>query len=111
LRQFNAQSDNQFNDALAALEKQHMRGLILDLRNNPGGLLNVAVDIGSRFISSGPVVIIQERGGQKNPYNVEEDKHNHHIPPLVVLVNSHSASASEIVAGAIKDDKAGTLVG
>lgn len=111
LRQFNEQSDEQFDEALTELEKKQMKGLILDLRNNPGGLLQVAVDIGSRFIESGPIVIIQERGGQRNPYYVEEEKHNHKRYPLVVLVDKQSASASEIVSGAIKDDKAGTLVG
>lgn len=111
LYQFNEKSDEQFDQALTALEKQQMKGLILDLRANPGGLLQVAVDIGSRFIESGPIVIIQERGGQKNPLYVEESKHNHKRYPLVVLVDKSSASASEIVSGAIKDDKAGTIVG
>ena len=111
LYQFNEMSDVQFEKALAALERQHMKGLVFDLRGNPGGLLQIAVDIGSRFIESGPVVIIQERGGQKNPMYVEEDKHNHKRYPLVVLVDKSSASASEIVSGAIKDDGVGTLVG
>jgi carboxyl-terminal processing protease len=111
LFQFNEQSDSQFDEALTKLDKDRMKGLILDLRGNPGGLLNVARDIGSRFIESGPVVIIQERGGQRSPMDVEEEKHNHKRYPLVVLVDKSSASASEIVAGAIKDDGAGTLVG
>jgi carboxyl-terminal processing protease len=111
LYQFNEQSDVQFDQALASLEKQHMKGLVFDLRGNPGGLLNIARDIGSRFIKSGPVVIIQERGGQKNPLYVEEDKHNHKMYPLAVLVDKSSASASEIVSGAIKDLGVGTLVG
>lgn len=111
LRQFNEKSDEQFDAALSALEKKQIKGLVFDLRGNPGGLLSVAVDIGSRFIDSGPVVIIQERGGQKNPIYVEEDKHNHKRYPLAVLVDKSSASASEIVSGAIKDDEVGTLVG
>jgi len=111
LYQFNEQCDAQFDKALAQLEKEHIKGLVLDLRANPGGLLQAAVDIGSRFIESGPVVIIQERGGQKNPLYVEEEKHNHKRYPLVVLVDKQSASASEIVSGAIKDDGVGTLVG
>lgn len=111
LYQFNEQSDVQFDQALVSLEKQHMKGLVFDLRGNPGGLLNIARDIGSRFIKSGPVVIIQERGGQKNPLYVEEDKHNHRMYPLAVLVDKSSASASEIVSGAIKDLGVGTLVG
>ena len=111
LRQFNEQCDDQFDKALTELEKQHVKGLVFDLRGNPGGLLNVAVDIGSRFVESGPIVIIQERGGQKNPLYVEDEKHNHKRVPLVVLVDKSSASASEIVSGAIKDNDAGTLVG
>ncbi|MDH7601452.1 MAG: S41 family peptidase [Armatimonadota bacterium] len=111
LYQFNEQCDAQFDQALTQLEKHNLKGLILDLRGNPGGLLQAAVDIGSRFIPSGPVVVIQERGGQKNPIYVKEEKHNHKRYPLVVLVDKHSASASEIVSGAIKDTGVGTLVG
>ena len=111
LLQFNEKSDSQFNIALDALEKSNMKALILDLRFNPGGLLTTAVDIGSRFIERGPIVIIQERGGRKSPLNVEERQHNHKQYPLVVLVNEQSASASEIVAGAIRDNHVGTLVG
>ena len=111
LYQFTEKSDPQFDKAMEELEKDHIKGLIFDLRGNPGGLLTVAVDIGSRFIESGPVVIIQERGGQKSPYYVEEDKHNHKRYPLVVLVDKGSASASEIVSGAIKDNGVGMLVG
>lgn len=111
LRQFNSKADEQMDVALTNLEQQKMRGLILDLRGNPGGLLESAVDIGSRFIESGPVVIIKERGGQTSQLNVEPGKHDHKAYPLVVLVDEMSASASEIVAGAIKDTKAGTLVG
>ena len=111
LWQFNEHSDQQFDEALAKLEKQGMHALIFDLRANPGGLLPAAVDIGSRFVENGPVVIIQERGGRKNPINVDEAKHNHKRLPMVVLVDKHSASASEIVAGAIRDSKTGTLVG
>jgi len=112
LYQFNEQSDAQLDQALTKLENQGMRGLILDLRSNPGGLLDVAIDIGSRFIPGGPVVIIQERGGSRTPHYVKESKHNQHKTyPLVVLVDDHSASASEIVAGAIRDNKVGTLVG
>lgn len=111
LRQFNSKADTQMDDALTKLEEQHMKGLILDLRGNPGGLLESAVDIGSRFIKSGPVVIIQERGGERKRLEVDPSKHDHKAYPLVVLVDGMSASASEIVAGAIKDDHAGVLVG
>ncbi|MCX8052947.1 MAG: S41 family peptidase [Armatimonadetes bacterium] len=111
LYQFNEKCDEQFDKALTDLERKHVKGLVLDLRANPGGLLQAAVDIGSRFIESGPIVIIQERGGERRPLYVEEEKHNHKRYPLVVLVDQHSASAAEIVSGAIKDDGVGTLVG
>lgn len=111
LGQFNQNADQQFDDELKKLESQNMRALILDLRDNPGGLLEVAIDIGSRFIQRGDVVIIQSKGGRREHRTVEPSKHNHRMYPLVVLVNELSASASEIVAGAIQDHKAGTLVG
>jgi carboxyl-terminal processing protease len=108
---FNEHSDNQFEAAMKELEQQKMRGLIFDLRQNPGGLLPVAVDIGSRFIESGPIVITQERTGHRESLNVENEKHNHKFYPLVVVVDGQSASASEIVTGAIKDNGVGTIVG
>ncbi|MEP6754889.1 MAG: S41 family peptidase [Chthonomonadales bacterium] len=111
LAEFNEKSDVQLDKALTALEKQGMKALVFDLRYNPGGLLKVAVDVGSRFIESGPVVIIQEKSGQRQKLNVDTDQHNHKRIPLAVLVNENSASASEIVAGAIKDNRTGTLVG
>ena len=111
LRQFNEKSDQQFDEGLRELESQGMRGLILDLRGNPGGLLDVAIDIGSRFIQHGNVVIIQNKGGIRSALPVERSKHNHKMHPLVVLIDHGSASASEIVAGAIRDNKAGILIG
>lgn len=108
---FNEESDRQFDAGMNELDQDHINGLILDLRNNPGGLLQSAVDIGSRFVDSGPIVIIEERGGRKSPLNVDKSKHNHRHYPLVVLVNKSSASASEIVSGAIQDNGAGTIVG
>lgn len=111
LRQFNEKADQQFAQALTELESKGLRALILDLRGNPGGLLDSAVNIGSRFIKEGNVVIIQDKGGSKKALKVVESKHDHPIPPLVVLIDHRSASASEIVAGAIQNHKTGTLVG
>jgi carboxyl-terminal processing protease len=85
--------------------------LVFDLRGNPGGLLQVAIQIGSRFIESGPIVIIEERNGHKDALNVDPSQHKHKRYPLVVLVDKTSASASEIVSGAIKDNRTGTIVG
>jgi carboxyl-terminal processing protease len=111
LTAFNQTSDQELDRALAEMERRNMQGLILDLRDNPGGLLSEAVAVASRFVKEGPVVIIQERGGRRRQYNVLPGKHNHKPVPLVVLVNKWSASASEIVAGAIKDTGAGLVVG
>ena len=112
LNEFNEKSDKQLDKAWTELEKQGMKSLIFDLRYNPGGLLNVAVDIGSRFIDSGPVVIIQEgRGGVRQGLKMRPGQHTHDRIPMVVLANENSASASEIVAGAIKDNETGILMG
>ncbi len=111
LHQFNEKSDEQIEEALSDLEGQGMKALVLDLRNNPGGLLDVCVDIASRFIDKGDVVIIKNKGGQQNALTVEPWKQNHPRYPLTVLVNGSSASASEILSGAIQDHKAGTIIG
>jgi len=87
---------------------KNIKGIILDLRNNPGGLLDVCVDIADEFLDKGIVVYTQTRDGQKEYLRSDNDKIN---LPLVVLVNKGSASASEILAGAIKDRGRGTLVG
>ena len=110
LRQFNEKSDQQIGDALSDLEGKGMRGLVLDLRDNPGGLLDVAVEIGSRFIQDGSVVIIKQ-GDHENSLDIDPRQHDHKMYPLAVLINGYSASASEILAGAIQDHKVGTIVG
>ncbi|MBP6963602.1 MAG: S41 family peptidase [Armatimonadetes bacterium] len=111
LSQFNEKSDLLFDKALTDLESKGMRGLILDLRGNPGGLLDVAIEIGSRLIDKGDIVVIQDKGGRQSRYGVQSQQQNHRLYPLVVLIDGSSASASEIIAGAIQDHKAGTLVG
>lgn len=93
------------------LDSEGAQALILDLRGNPGGLLDSAISIGSRFIGNGNVVIVQQKGGRRNALPVDRSKHNHAMRPLVVLVDHGTASASEIVAGAIQDHKAGTIIG
>lgn len=110
LNEFNEKSDDQLQHAIDALKAQGMKALVFDLRYNPGGLLSVAVDVGSRFVSDAPVVIIQEKNGQRQELPARSSEPKNTLP-MVVLVNENSASASEIVAGAIKDNGAGTLVG
>jgi carboxyl-terminal processing protease len=93
---------------LANLEQdKNFKGVILDLRNNPGGSLQVAIEVAGFFVPPGPVVHIMDSRGTET---ISADG-NYLDKPLVVLVNKGSASASEILAGAIKDREAGILVG
>ena len=111
LRQFNEKSDQKVSDAMKELDSEGARALILDLRGNPGGLLDSAVSIGSRFILDGDLVVIQNKGGRRSAVPVDTSKHTRTLRPLVVLIDRNTASASEIVAGAIQDHKAGVLIG
>lgn len=102
----------ELDDAIASLEKQGMKSLILDLRNNPGGLLPQAVEVVSRFIPAGKTVVSVK--GRSRYASTEELKTSggvQHNYPLVVMIGSGSASASEIVAGAIQDYDRGVIVG
>jgi len=111
LREFNEKSASQFDHALTELQKRGMRSLVFDLRYNPGGLLDVAVDSGSRFVDRNQTVVsIQEKSGPRR-FRVRSARGGQLKFPLVVLVNKSSASASEIVAGAIQDYGVGKLVG
>lgn len=88
-----------------------IRGLVLDLRNNPGGLLNQAVSVSDVFLSSGPIVSIRGRkDGMGHVYTAEAQPTDVHAP-VVVLINAGSASASEIVAGALKDQHRALIAG
>lgn len=118
MSEFNERSDARVDRALTRLERQGMRALILDLRGNRGGTLDAAHEVASRFLPRGKdVVVIVERTGEPEVRKVLESKHNHRfnrpgrMVPLVVLVNRTSASAAEIVSGAIKDHRAGTILG
>jgi carboxyl-terminal processing protease len=112
LAQFNELADLRLEKAIKEMERDGMKALVLDLRGNPGGLLDSAIDISSRFIPANKgVVVIVENGGEKDARQTNKSKYLGGKWPLVVLVNRTSASASEIVAGAIKDNNAGTIVG
>ena len=90
--------------------KEHqLKGFVLDLRNNPGGLLNAAVEVGKVFLGKSRIVSIKGRRGEEVTYSAFSQQHKPF--PMVVLINEGSASASEIVAGAMKDNKRGILVG
>lgn len=111
--QFNEPTAEEFGKALDSLEKQGMQALVLDLRNNPGGLLNSAVDVLGQFLPPNTkVVSTQGRvSSQKHDYSTPVGIKERARFPLVVLVNEGSASGSEIVAGALKDLHRGIVVG
>jgi carboxyl-terminal processing protease len=96
--------------ALWDLHRQGMRSLVIDLRGNPGGLLNASVDVADKFVASGPIVSTRGRSEQEN-FNYRAHRPGTWRVPLVVLIDGDSASASEIFAAAIKDSGRGTVVG
>lgn len=99
----------QFNSAIKALEKKGMKGLVVDVRNNPGGLLNSVVDILDRLLPKGLIVYTEDKYGKRlEEKAVNSDRYD---KPLAVLINGNSASASEIFAGALQDYEKATLVG
>lgn len=107
---FNDTTPDLLEEALRELRTKGMQGLLLDLRNNAGGGLEVCIKTAAQFIGSEPVVYIQERGGKREPRNAEDGANRFDLP-LVVLTNLGTASAAEILAGAIQDAGLGTLVG
>jgi carboxyl-terminal processing protease len=111
LYQFDPNATAKLAEAVDGLLQQNPKGLILDLRGNPGGLLNEAVMTPSLFLPNGtPVLIERFKDGTETRYNTEYDPIAGDIP-LVVLVDGGSASASEIVAGALQDHGRGVLIG
>ena len=103
LTQFQEKSAGDMKKALKKLTDQDISSLILDLRNNPGGLLKGAVDVTSQFLPNSKLVVyIKGRSGEKTEFNTNNGNHYFKLP-MVVLVNEGSASASEIVAGAMQD--------
>ena len=115
LIQFQEKTDIEFQKAMKSLEEEAkggLKGLILDLRNNPGGLLDQAVKVSDRFIDSGVIVSIEgRREDQKMKFNAHLQEDSLARYPLVVLVNGGSASGAEIVAGAIQDHGRGIILG
>ena len=105
---FSENTGKEFKAAYDSLEEQGMKGLIIDLRENPGGLVTSCVEIANMVVPKGPIVSVVERDGSKEVHEskLEESKY-----PIVVLIDGNSASASEILAGALQDTGAATLVG
>ncbi len=109
ITEFDDVTVDQFTEALAVLRGQGMKGLILDLRANPGGNLSAVVEIAQQLLPKGLIVYTEDRDGNRTEYSCDGMKCFDR--PLVVLVNGYSASASEILAGAIKDYGIGKLIG
>ena len=107
--EFDSVTVNQFSEALYTVKNSAARGIILDLRGNPGGNLDAVVDMCNMILPEGMIVYTEDKYGNREEYTC--DGENELQLPLVVLVDMNSASAAEIMAGAIKDYGIGTLVG
>ena len=109
IREFDMVTVDQFAEALAEVKEKGAKALVIDLRSNPGGSLKAVVDIAGQILPAGKVVYTEDKYGKQEFYGSDGTKELD--IPLAVLVNGDSASASEILAGAIKDYKKGTIVG
>ncbi|HNR04623.1 MAG TPA: S41 family peptidase [Bacillota bacterium] len=105
---FDEDTGSEFKKALKELTSQNMKGLILDLRQNPGGFINQCVDVADELLDEGLVVYTEDKAKKREDYKSGKGKLE---VPFVVLIDEGSASASEIVSGAVKDRKAGLLIG
>ncbi len=105
---FSENTGKEFKNAFAQLEMNGMQGFILDLRQNPGGVITSCVEIAQEIVPKGPIVSVIRRDGSKEVYmsNLEHAKY-----PIVVLLDQNSASASELLSGALQDTKAALIVG
>lgn len=109
ITEFNDETVGEFESKLEASRAAGMKGLIIDLRANPGGSLNAVLEIARRILPQGLIVYTEDRDGNREDYYCDGSRKLE--VPLVVLIDGNSASASEILAGAVKDYKLGTLVG
>jgi carboxyl-terminal processing protease len=111
LLQFQQKTGSELKKALASLEKENINDMILDMRNNPGGLLNSAIDVANQFLPANKLVVyIKGRDNEKVEYNTTKGRQTKDYP-MIVLVNEGSASASEIVAGALQDWNKAVVLG
>ncbi|MEM7554147.1 MAG: carboxyl-terminal processing protease CtpA [Cyanobacteria bacterium P01_A01_bin.84] len=109
LTQFNANASSELTRAISSLEKKGAAAYILDLRNNPGGLLQAGVEVARMWLDRGTIVYTVNRQGIQGSFDAMDTALTH--APLIVLVNEGTASASEILAGALQDNHRGMLVG
>jgi len=106
---FDIATKDQFHSAMDELEEKNISGLIIDLRDNGGGDVDVATNMVSRLLPKGLIIYTEDKNGRRDEYN--SDGKNEFTKPIVVLVNGNTASASEIFAGALKDRKKAVIVG
>ena len=107
---FSRQTDEELTPVLASLAEKGARGIILDLRSNPGGLLDEVVDITSHFLTEGVVVSVVDNKGEKTFYEAKTSEVVTDLP-VVILVNGFSASGSEVLSGALQDHERATVAG
>lgn len=106
--EFEATTADSFNEAVEYFQENNVSGMVIDLRDNPGGLLTSVVDIADQLLPQGRVIYTEDRAGNVSAYYSSEE---HWDVPLVVLINDQSASASEILAASIQDYERGQVVG
>lgn len=111
LNKFSATTYKEFSQAVNTLKKKGMQKLILDLRGNPGGFLNAAIDVADEFLADGKLIVYTEGKSRPKSYAFATKKGRLLTQDVVVLLDEGSASASEIVAGAIQDNDRGTIIG
>lgn len=109
IMEFDDITSKQFIKAFEDLKREEMRGLIIDLRDNPGGSVRTCVEIADELLPEGMIVYTEEKDGTRDEYTSSGE--NYYDGPLVLLVNGNSASAAEIVTGAVKDYGIGTILG
>lgn len=109
LTEFDDVSVKQFQEALQAIKTENAQGMILDLRGNPGGNLDTVIEIADMLLDEGMIVYIEDKSGSRQEYYAK-DGMDWELP-IVVLVDGNSASASEVLSGALKDHERATLVG
>jgi carboxyl-terminal processing protease len=105
---FDEDTGSEFKKALTDLEAKNMKGLIIDLRQNPGGFINQCVEVADELLDEGLVVYTEDKAKNREDYKSKKGKVE---VPFVILIDEGSASASEILSGAVKDRKAGLLIG
>ena len=111
LTHFSRHTSEELRESLEALKKEGMKGLILDLRFNPGGLLNQATEVADLFIDEGKIVSTEGRNTPERVWEATKDGNSYTDVPMVILVNRYSASASEIVSACLQDHKRAIVVG